>query len=339
MHTDETTNMSTRLSRALKGGMAIALAAVITAWAPTSDGASGTARKSDGTQICSYSGFSFDSTSNILNITCDTQVPGQPGTFSVSASPIQVVPGGTATVNVLRSGGSTGTYSVAYTATVTGLTGATLNATAIPSSFTSSLDFAEGETVKPYTFNAGTTEGSLTLALGAVTPTGTTTAATTTAGATTATITVANGTTPPPGCTTSATYNTPFTVSGQKIVFKLKPGETAAASFTPAANQTIKVSTTDTVNTPPTADHEVAVSQCPGDFTPVWPCEYQTQYTGSTMTTQSATTAPIYACKLTAGTKYYMNVRQVVKGNTSVNSCPLTTTGCEVRVEIQISSP
>ena len=337
MHTDETTSMNTRLSRALKAGMAAALAAIITTWAPISEGANGSAQKSDGTPVCTYSGFNFDAGTNILSIACDTVVAGQPGTFSLAASPTTVVPNGTANITVNRSGGTTGTYSVAYTATVTGLTGATLNGTAVPAgTFSATVNFGEGQGSQSFPFAAGSTEGSLSMTLGAVQATGTTTTPTTTAGATTATITVANGVTPPPGCTTSATYNTPFLVSGQKTVFKLKPGETAAAAFTPAANQTIKVSTTDTVNTPSAADHEVTVSQCPGDFTPVWPCEYQAQYTGSTMNTQSTATPPIYACKLTAGTKYYMNVRQVVKGNTSVNSCPFTL-GCEVRVEIQIS--
>ena len=97
-------------------------------------------------------------------------------------------------------------------------------------------------------------------------------------------------------------------------------------AYTPTATATIwKVSTSDTVNTPSSADHEVTISTCPGDFTPVWPCEYQAQYTGATMTTQASATAPIYACKLVVGTKYYMNVRQVVKGSTGVNSCLIAT--------------
>jgi hypothetical protein len=111
-------------------------------------------------------------------------------------------------------------------------------------------------------------------------------------------------------------------------------------AFTPNAGQTIKLSTSDTVNTPSYADHEVAISECPGDFAPTYPCEYQSIYVGSTMTTYGGTSGPVYACKLKPGTTYYMNVRQVVKGNTSLPSCPSGPTGappgaCEVRTQIQ----
>ncbi len=336
MHTDETRSMSSQLGRALNGGMAVALAAIITAWAPISEGASGAAQKADGTPICTYSGFSFDSTSNVLNITCDAVVAGQPGTFSATASPTTVAPNGTANITVIRSGGTTGSYSVAYTGTVTGLTGATLSGTALAlGTFSGTVDFANGQGSQTFPFAAGTTEGSLSMSLVGATPTDSS-VTTTAAGAVTITVS-ASTPPPPPGCTTTATYNGTFSQTGQKIVFKLRPGESAAVAYTPTATQTIwKVSTSDTVNTPSNADHEVTISTCPGDFAPVWPCEYQAQYTGATMTTQAAATVPIYACKLVVGTKYYMNVRQVVKGSTGLNSCQLTL-GCEVRTQVQVS--
>lgn len=332
MHTDETTSMTTRLSRALKGGAAIALAVAFTAWAPIAQGA-GTAQSSDGTWSCNYNSFNFDATTNNLTISCATVVANQPGTFSLNASASTVAPNGTGvTVNVVRSGGNTGAYSVAYNATVTGLTGAMLNSTAISGTFSGNVSFASGQGTQSFTFLPGSTNGSLTLTLVNPVPATDGTSGPTTASTTPLTITVA----PVGTCTTTATYNSAFTTNGQKILFELKPGETAAVAYTPVAGQTIwKVSTSDTVNTPPTADHEVTISQCPGDFTPVYPCEYQAQYTGATMTTQASPTAPIYACKLTLGTKYYMNVRQVVKGNTAQTSCTLTS--CEIRTQVQIS--
>lgn len=144
---------------------------------------------------------------------------------------------------------------------------------------------------------------------------------------------------PPPaplGCATHATYTTNFTYSGQKFVFALAPGETAAIAFTPRAGTLPQVSTTETVMTPANADHEVTVSKCPGDFTPIAPCKFAANYVGLSMqlTTGTPTGMQVfYQCPVQAGTTYFMNIRQVVKGAPYFNSC--TQGSCEVRAQIQ----
>ena len=216
MHIDETTSMSTRLSRALKAGMAVTLAAVITAWAPISEGANGTAQKSDGTPVCTYSGFSFDAASNVLNITCDTVVAGQPGTFTLSAGPLSVSSPGSATITVSRGGGATGGYTVPYSFTATGLTGWSLTSpnsvTPITANGSDFVTFSDSDSAsKSVTFSSGTTAGTFVLTVGTPVAVAPNVVATTASG--NPTISVTLGSQPPPGCTTTATYNGTFGAS------------------------------------------------------------------------------------------------------------------------------
>jgi hypothetical protein len=78
------------------------------------------------------------------------------------------------------------------------------------------------------------------------------------------------------------------------------------------------------------------VSTCPGDFSKPAPCAFESNYIGLSMNTTTGNPTgwnAFFQCKIPLGTRMYMNIRQVVKGNTSVNSCNLG--ACEVRAQIQ----
>lgn len=140
------------------------------------------------------------------------------------------------------------------------------------------------------------------------------------------------GTNPQPACNTAADQMSAFTVSAQKIVFSLRPGEVGAAAFTPVVGGQMVLSTTETIFTPPVADHEVTIAPCPGDFSATIPaqCRWAANYVGSSRFASINPTAP-YQCPLNPGQRYYFNVRQVKLG-TTVNSCPAG--ACQVRLQI-----
>jgi hypothetical protein len=137
----------------------------------------------------------------------------------------------------------------------------------------------------------------------------------------------------PPGCSTAATYLGTFTHNAQKIEYTLHPGQSAAVAFVPKVGTLMDVSTTETTGTPPEADHEVAVSRCPGDFTPSPPCRFQANFNGGTMFLRDGA-IPFWKCQVTAGVTHYMNVRQIVRGSSSIPSCP-SGAGCPIRVQVQ----
>lgn len=142
---------------------------------------------------------------------------------------------------------------------------------------------------------------------------------------------------PTTGCSaTSAIVSAPFTFTGEKFVFALQPGQSVAIPFTPRAGTMPQLSTTETVMTPPNADHQVAVSRCPGDFSPVAPCRYDANYIGLSMPVLPRAPVGIERyvyCPVEPNVTYYMNIRQVVRGNPQFNSC--TQDACEVRAQIQ----
>src|SRR5206468_9352626 len=59
------------------------------------------------------------------------------------------------------------------------------------------------------------------------------------------------------------------------------------------------------------------ISQCPGDFTPVFPCMQAFTSTGGTLAGNVGVPQPSYMqgayCQLIPGNKYYLNIRQVVR--------------------------
>lgn len=324
-----------RMSAWLMSAATLLVATAITAWAPAAHAQSGKAMQSSGAAICDFDGFTYNAATNTLTINCTTvqnPPPTGPGTFSLSPS-VTIAPNGTTTVNIVRTGGSAGSYSVGYTMTASGLTGWSVNSYAGPHN---AVWFDEGQTVAPLVVAAGSTAGTLTLALTGSLPNAPTTVTTTAAGSATVTVAVNQTQQPPPGCSTSANHTASFDFNGQKHVFDLKPGETAAVSFRTKDISDIEVSTTETVNTPITADHQVAVSTCPGDFSKTSPCMYTANLTGQTMFT---TTQPLAwwaagsKCRLDPNTTYYMNIRQVKRDNTTVNSC--TSFSCQVRAQVQ----
>jgi hypothetical protein len=134
-------------------------------------------------------------------------------------------------------------------------------------------------------------------------------------------------------CTTKAEFNNTFVTTGQKFVYKLYPGQSAATAFNSQNFTNIAVSTSDTVSSPASADNQITISKCPGDFSKVYPCAQNFLYVGGYVAASTEANPASYKCKLEPNTTYYMNVRQVVKG-TNTPSCDLGE-GCEVRVQIQ----
>lgn len=330
MNIQETRNVATRWSRKLLGGVALTLAAVAAAWSPLA-GAQPKAVFSNG-QTCNYSSFSYNATTQQLDITCMTTGidPNAPSTFSWSGG--ATTSSTPTSVTLTRGGGSLGSaYTVDYSFT------GTFGDWSIGSPATccgGSVTFQANETSKTVPFNPGTGSGTMYVITNAVSGSPTATVP----GMYTFNVSPSGGTTlpPPPNCATSANYMETFSYSGQKHVFSLKPGESAAVAFVPSAGTSPSLSTTETVNTPASADHQVVVSSCPGDFTKPAPCEYEANYVGLSMNTTTGTPTGIqawYQCAIPAGQTMYMNIRQVVKGATSINSC--NQASCEVRAQIQ----
>ena len=136
------------------------------------------------------------------------------------------------------------------------------------------------------------------------------------------------------GCSTRSDLSGAFTMNAQKIVFNLAPGQTGAASFHPPTGTSFTLSSTETISTPTNADHEVSISQCPGDFSAVYPCRYDAYFVGSGMSLYGGSSGGRpYECKTDPTKTWYLNVRQVVRGMPTQNSC--TQGACEVRVQIQ----
>ena len=337
------------LSRLLKAAAAVTMAASAVAFAPLAHAQTGTVSVGNCTTTnTAMTGFAWNGST--LTVNCGTVVVGPPptidplaGTFRLSAASNTVNGGAVDTVYVERITGWLNAYTIAYTITATG------NASATPSSGTVSFGDKDGAS-RPIAINTGTGGGTLTVTLGAVTP-----ATTTAAGVYTLTV---NGTTQPPpvggggdwktdaatpqvACSTGANYSDFFRSNGQKAQFTLKGGESAAVAFIANGGTQPQLSTTETINTPAYAEHEIVVSQCPGDFSQPFPCEqHPATIAGGYVAGNSGVAQPPYMvgayCQLTPGNKYYMNVRQTVKGTTTP-SCPTATNpqGCEIRTQVQ----
>jgi hypothetical protein len=328
-----------RMSRWLMGSAALAIFA---AAAPVAAFAQG---KSNIAGCSTFSSFTYDVATNTLNVSnCGGTTPVQTaGTFSWAASTATIDANATAplVVRVNRNGlngSNAGFYVVDYTVSASSaMTGWWFNGSRSGGQFA----FGDGVAFVDLGFMPGGVAGTVTVTLTAVSA-GTGMAV---GGATTLTINVTTpgggGNNPPPppiGCSTNSNYTNSFTVVGQKFVYSLKPGETAATAFVPKAGTSPELSTSDTVNTPPGADHEIVISKCPGDFTgtsmgaaaPL--CRLNSLYKGGVVRT-TATGSPFWYCTVNAGETYYMNVRQVKYDNTSVNSCDFAS--CEIKVQVQ----
>lgn len=330
-----------RLSRVLMGGAALALVAAIAPGAALAQG------KSNVAGCTTFSSFSYDVATNTLNVVnCGGAPVVTPteGTFSWTSGNATIDASATAplVVRVNRNGvgGSNAgfyvvSYSVSASSSMTG--GWWFNGTRAGGQFA----FADGVPYVDLGFMPSGVAGTVTVTLTGVSG-GTGMAV---GGTTTLTINVTSSgpvvtppPPPPPGCATSANYNNAFTVVGQKFVYSLKPGETGATSFVPKTNTMPELSTSDTVNTPPGADHEIVISKCPGDFVgdsmgaaaPL--CRLKSLYKGGAVRT-TATGSPVWYCSVTPGETYYMNIRQVKYDNTAVSSCAFSS--CEIKVQVQ----
>ena len=299
----------------------------------------------DGTEMCTITGFTFDQASGALRVAgCLDEKPkdggGKPcdaataGKFSFTQATNVDAPAGstTTTVTITRSYNLVG--SCALTWSVSASNGATASVGGQTSGTITFADADYAAKTLQVTTAGGSAAGQVVVTLGA--GTGTPPELIWPFNTQTWNVAALGGN----GCPTAATHNGTFTLPNQKVTFALKAGETGAVAFTPTAGSVaMTLSTTDTVNTPAGADHEVTISRCPGDFSDqvAAQCRYQSQYTGSTRWASVSPTAP-YQCPLTAGQTYFMNVRQVVMGsNPPVNSCsggPAILGGaCEVRLQ------
>lgn len=331
-----------RMSRWLLGGAAAGLLAI--AAMPAQAQTNGTAKQSNGTAICTFNGFSFDSATNTLTVNCTTTPPPPPppptcsatasGSFSFWLPASGAYLSNTnAPLQVTRSNAMDGACDLTYTVTAPAGAIVTVNGS---SAATGTIRFEDQDyaikmlnVVVKTSVDAAVDITLTTTASGGVTPFATHTVYVT--GVPDQQV---------PGCNTSANYLDTFTIANQKIVFALKPGETGAIAITPTASSgVITLSTTDTINTPSDADHEVTISTCPGDFSTTVPavCRYSANFVGSSRWMNTGAQSPVlaYHCPVTAGTKYYMNVRQVKLG-TTINSCngPAYLNGaCEVRLQ------
>jgi hypothetical protein len=134
----------------------------------------------------------------------------------------------------------------------------------------------------------------------------------------------------------------PYGTGEAPVKAPLLPGESIATAFIaqPAGGVTNLnpiVNVTDGATTPGTADVQVSVSQCPGDFSPSSAfCVKSMLYTGGSI--YMTRTNQVGYCNVVPGNKYYMNVREVKISDSTQNSCP-STGGCALRVQIQANWP
>lgn len=326
----------------------LVLASLATAGIGVPTAHAGTAKQGDGTPICAFSGFTYDPATRSLTIACQDAPPPPPppppppactstasGSFSFwlpQSGPHRAGDG--VGLQVTRSYATNCAYTLTWT--VTAPAGVTVNVNGNTSG-TGTIAFADQDYVPkpPLVTTTASADATVDITLSGTVPGGVTPFATHRL--------EIQGSGPPPvnGCTTGAAQQTgTFTVGNQKIVLPLRPGETGAVAFTPtAASGVIVLSTTDTINTPADADHEVTISSCPNDFgESISPfCRYGANFVGSSRWVNTGTQSPVmpYHCPVEAGKTYYMNVRQVKIG-TTVNSCngPGYLNGaCEVRLQ------
>ena len=206
-----------------------------------------------------------------------------------------------------------------------------------------SITFADGEPgIKPVVVSTGILPGVYRLALTTAQP-GAGAQATTASGSYALTVTASSG--------GSTTYAIPA-VNAQQFFFgttepgsypALKPGETIAASFVyqqTASAASVAVAQVTNPSQGGTADIEIAISPIAGDF----PgsnigantlCSQRLSYPSTAMTVLYAFPA-IWACNISPGQTYYINVRQV-SANYANGTAPSCTNskGCALRIQPQ----
>ncbi len=245
--------------------------------------------------------------------------PNAPGTFALATPPPAPVAGGAAVaITLQRINGSSGGYTVPYTATMTGLTGASI-AEASP------ITFGAGETSKTLTFNPGTTAGTLQLALLDPLPVAPNVTATT-SNTTALTVTVTASGTCPTTPTNVVMFTLPATV-GPWTAFNLEPGQIGSAQLPalPAGATAGVLEQTQTALTSAVTRVEMAISKCPGDFTyptqqpraggTVFPCGLSSPFiTNNSLRWNLVGTFLSYCLAPPAEGPWYLNVRYEAAG-------------------------
>ena len=354
------------LSRVLKGAAAVSIVAGAAMYAPDASAQAGTLSfiNAPGNGCTSFASFSWSGSSLVVNCNGQGGVITPPptctdtthsGNFSFTSSTATVQTGQSTTLTIQRLNGCAGSYTLNFLNSISvGAPGSTLNPA-------SSVTFADGDsTPKTILFTAGPNVGVAGVFF--TTPTVVTAGPTNpgVSGSVTVTVQAAVVVTPPAGdwttvasvpqvaCSTTATYaDNWYTGNAQQVAYgsqqegnrpNLKAGESAAVAWIAqpvASNNTQPVlSVTEVVGNPDTADVQIALSQCPGDFSPPAPCSVWTFSTGNGKVT-STKTGQVGYCPIVPGNKYYMNVRQV-KYNTTTPSCALIA-GCGVRLQMQFN--
>jgi len=355
-------------ARLLQGVAALSVAAAGLAFAPLAQAQTGTVSITNCSATnSSLTGFTWNGSSLTVTCAASSGGPGPTpatidplagtfalvscgGSWSPFAGAVSVSGGGTFTACVVRQNGWIGDYNVPWTAVGSGTS-------ASPASGTVSFGDKDGAP-RAFSFTLGSTTGTVTVQLGTPSPISTPSLTTTSSGSATVNVQGAAVVTQPSGnwqtdpltpqvsCSTTASVVAPvfYTFNAQKQLFTLLPGQTGAIPFIAGSPPSAPfVQATETVSTPATADGEVSISPCPGDFSmPRGVCRADYSFNGGVVYMNTNGTNSSFACGLVPGNKYYANVRQVFRGTTD-NSCPSNaqggadgrTPGCDVKLQMQ----
>lgn len=299
---------------------------------------SATVTTTPGPATCTISGNAVTTSgSTTIQTTVNVVDPNQPGTFAFSASQSGPTAGGSNfTFQITRSGGSNGAYDVAFTATPTGLTGASIVEA-------SPIRFNAGETTKNLTLVPGSTAGSMLIHFVSATPVAPNTTATT-VGAD-ITINVTNQTTGCPATPSNVIILPDIPQSeGAWILANADQGKIASAKL-PVVNPALfggVLTQTSTQGTGPITRIEMAISKCPGDFTyylqqpRVYPgTTYYPCYTSSSFITNNSLRWHLtvgnhfaYCYAPTSDGPWYINMRYEMP-----NGCPYGSGNCGASVQ------
>ena len=146
-----------RIAAALRGfAVALSFATTLAVFAPGAHAQAGSLTYNGAATCTSFSSFAWVGSQLTVNCAqsapaCDTTTPG---TFSFVSSTATVARGGSTTLQIQRTGGCKGAYTVSFgNGIATGAPGSTLSPA-------SSVSFANGDSAtKTVTFRAGTTAG------------------------------------------------------------------------------------------------------------------------------------------------------------------------------------
>ncbi len=238
-----------------------------------------------------------------------------PGTLGFSSSSYSVAEGSSTNITVNRTGCSQGAVTVNYASSDgTAVAGTDYNTASGILSWNDTELGSKTFAVTTLGESPAVTEPNKTVSLALSGITGGATLGTAAAILTINDVGSSNCPAPPSNLTlrdatqivdTTATYKS---TAGQAVAIKFTPGSSGSVYYSSA-----QVSGVTTVS------QNVSISSCRGDFTQTYPCAVTG--TQEQFITTTASTAPFYVCKLTAGQSYYVNVRNAPT-LTGADSCP-----------------